>query len=421
MHAARILRLALPLLPLLPLLALSAPVAAEAGFGNLVRDGKPILDLRYRHEYVAQDNALRDAHADTLRARIGYRTGRWHGVSGLVEVDTVSRVDSARHNDTRNGRSDRAVIADPGGSGVNQALLRWDGRLGSASVGRQRVNLDNQRFIGGVGWRQNEQTYDGAVLQFAPRPQLSVTYAWLQQVDTVFGPDDGPYAHPANGADITGDSHLFNMRYALAPQFALTGYQYRLDLDNAAVTASAPLGTLSATTTGLRADGTVHGLGYVIEHARQADRGGNPWQLDSRYRLVELGYTLAGVQLKAGQEVLGAGSGAGNRAFQTPLGTRHAFQGWADVFLTTPVDGLDDRYATASVPLAGGTLQAWYHAFSAERGGAGYGREIDLSYARAVPGVVGLAGLVKVARYDSRDRARTVDTRKVWVQLQYTY
>ena len=73
------------------------------------------------------------------------------------------------------------------------------------------------------------------------------------------------------------------------------------------------------------------------------------------------------------------------------------------------------------MPLGGGSLQAWYHDFSPERGGGSYGDELDLSFAHPVPGVKGLAGLLKLARYRSDDPARTVDTSKFWVQLQYTY
>ena len=111
----------------------------------------------------------------------------------------------------------------------------------------------------------------------------------------------------------------------------------------------------------------------------------------------------------------------GNRAFQTPLGTKHAFQGWADMFLTTPADGLQDRHAGLTAPLFGGTLQAWYHDFVADRGGAGLGRELDLSYAHALPWSKRLSGLVKLARYRADAAGPTVDTDKAWLQLQYTY
>ena len=144
-------------------------------------------------------------------------------------------------------------------------------------------------------------------------------------------------------------------------------------------------------------------------------------KLSTLHYLAELGYTLKGVQLKAGYEVLGGDNGNGNRAFQTPLATKHAFQGWADQFLTTPADGIEDAYVGVTAPLLGGTLQAWYHDFSTEQGSDEYGNEIDLSYAHPIPGVKGLVGLLKYATYDSDDKARTVDTDKVWLQLQYSY
>ena len=128
--------------------------------------------------------------------------------------------------------------------------------------------------------------------------------------------------------------------------------------------------------------------------------------------------------LKGGYEVLGGsddGKGTGNLAFQTPLATKHAFQGWADVFLTTPTDGIKDAYLGASLPLFGGTAQAVYHDFRAEQSSliSQYGEELDLSYAHPIPGVKGLVGLVKYADYDANDFG--VDTRKFWTQVQYTY
>ena len=188
-----------------------------------------------------------------------------------------------------------------------------------------------------------------------------------------------------------------------------------------AVSGVAPAGTLSSATSGLRASGSFGGFGYALEHARQRDIAGNPWSLDGRYDLVELAYAWEPLQLKLGYEVMGGADGAGNRAFQTPLATKHLFQGWADQFLVTPANGVEDRYLGVVAPLAGGTIQAWYHDFSAERGGGDHGRELDLSYARAVPGVKGLTALLKYARYDADGGSASVDTRKFWLHLQYAY
>jgi hypothetical protein len=272
-----------------------------------------------------------------------------------------------------------------------------------------------------VAWRQNEQTYDGALAQLKPIDGMTLSYAYVDQINTIFGPDNGRYDNRTNPANIDGHSHLINAQYVFMPELTATAYSYLLDLDNIAVAPTAAEGTLSSQTSGLRLNGAISGISYVLEYAQQKDYGDNPLDLDSEYYLAELGYTLKGVQLKAGYEVLGGDNGTGNRAFQTPLATKHAFQGWADQFLTTPADGIEDAYFGVTAPLFGGTLQAWYHDFSTEQGSDDYGDEIDLSYAHPIPGVKGLVGLVKYASYDSDDKARTVDTDKVWLQLQYTY
>ncbi len=404
----------------LPLLAVAAPSWADQPLSDLFTQGKPILDVRYRFENVDQNNDLRDANAQTLRTRAGFQSGQWYGLSGLLEVDNVSRIGDDAYNSTRNGQKEYAVVADPDGTEVNQALLRYDHKLGSAVLGRQRINLDNQRFIGSVAWRQNEQTFDGALTQLKPLDGLTLSYAYLDQVNTVFGPDNGRYDNLTNPANIDGHSHLINAQYVFMPQLTATAYSYLLDLDNIAVAPTAAEGTLSSQTSGLRLNGVVAGVSYALEYAQQKDYGDNPLELDSEYYLAELGYTLKGVQLKAGYEVLGGDNGSGNRAFQTPLATKHAFQGWADQFLTTPADGIEDAYLGVTAPLLGGTLQAWYHDFSTEQGSDEYGNEIDLSYAHPIPGVKGLVGLLKYATYDSDDKARTVDTYKVWLQLQYS-
>ena len=392
---------------------LSHAVVAEEALSNLFTQGKPLLDVRYRYEHVDQDNALNNANAQTIRTRVGFQSGKWYGLSALIEADNVSRIGDASYNSFRNGQTDYSVVADPDGTEINQALLRYDHKYGSAVLGRQRINLDNQRFVGGVAWRQNEQTYDGVLGQLKPLDGLTLTYAYIDNVNSIFGPGNGRFDTAANQANIEGHSHLLNVQYVLMPELTATAYQYRLGLDNLAA------GGQSSKTTGLRLNGAVSGVSYVLEYAQQTEYADNPLDLDSDYYLAELGYTVKGVTLKGGYEVLGGDEGPGNRAFQTPLATKHAFQGWADIFLLTPPDGIKDAYVGGSAPLFGGTLAAWYHDFRAERDSSQYGEEIDVSYAHAVPGVKGLVGLVKYASYDADDFA--VDTDKFWVQLQYSY
>lgn len=417
---------------------LSHSVLAEENFSNIFTQGTPILDARYRYEYVDQDAAkgkaaLDHANAQTLRTRLGFQTGKWYGLSSLIEADNVARIGNESFNSTRNGQTEYSAVPDPDGTEINQALLRYDHQYGNAVAGRQRINLDNQRFIGSVAWRQNEQTFDGGLLQLKPLAGLTLTSAYIDNINSIFGPDNGKYDNKTNPANIDGHSQLFNAQYVVMPELTVTGYAYLLDLDNIAVDnkATTTVGTLSSQTIGLRLNGAIAGVTYAAEYAQQQDYNDNPYQLDSDYYLAELGYSVAGVALKAGYEVLGGGDNGSskvqnsNLAFQTPLATKHAFQGWADVFLTTPADGVEDLYVGATMPLLGGTAQAVYHDFSAEQGSDNYGEEYDLSYGHPIPGVKGLVAVAKYANYNSADNAlstfNNVDTQKFWLQLQYTY
>ncbi|MBX9756531.1 MAG: alginate export family protein, partial [Pseudomonadaceae bacterium] len=195
--------------------ALSHNAAAEENFSNIFTQGTPILDARYRYEYVDQNAAkgkaaLDQADAQTLRTRLGFQTGKWYGLSSLVEADNVARIGNESFNSTRNGQKEYSVVADPDGTEINQALLRYDHQYGSAVAGRQRINLDNQRFIGSVAWRQNEQTYDGGLLQLKPIAGLTLTTAYIDQINTIWGPENGKYDNKTNPANIDGHSQLFN-------------------------------------------------------------------------------------------------------------------------------------------------------------------------------------------------------------------
>jgi len=287
----------------------SPAILAGENFSDLFTDAKPILDLRYRYEHIDQDNALKHANAQTLRTRIGFQTGQWYGLSALVEVDNVSRLGDAAYNSTRNGQTDYSTVPDPDGSEINQALLRYDHALGNAVVGRQRINLDNQRFVGGVAWRQNEQTYDGVLGQLQPVDELTLTYAYIDNVNTIFGPGDNRFDNRANPANIEGHSHLINARYVLSPQLTATAYSYLLGLDNIASAPSAAPGTLSSKTTGLRLSGAARSLSYAFEYARQQDYAGNPQELSSEYYLAELGYALKGLPDAIGYQARLSGLG----------------------------------------------------------------------------------------------------------------
>ena len=102
------------------------------------------------------------------------------------------------------------------------------------------------------------------------------------------------------------------------------------------------------------------------------------------------------------------------------MATLHRFNGWADVFLTTPPGGLDDAYASISHqfgtigPLRELDAQIAYHRFDSAVGGLDYGSEWDASVGFRV-GRIRL--LVKYADYNANGFG--ADTRRLWLQAEW--
>ena len=395
---------------LLPLIALGAGPAAGEGLATLVSDGKAALDLRFRYESVEQDGKPSTAGANTLRLRLNLATGVVNGFSAFTEFDHVQVIGTEHHDDTRNGLTNYPVVADPEGTDLNQAWVQYAAPKGTLfRLGRQRINLDGERFIGGVGWRQNEQTYDAFRIETKAVRGATLNYVYVDQVRRVFGPDSG-----TPPASLEGSSHLLNAKFTSLPVGAITVYGYHLDFDDAP--------QLSSDTFGVRFDGTRAvgdklNFGWALEYARQEDAGNNAAQIDAFYSLVELSLKTSAVGFTAGREVLSGEEGTftptTNPAFQTPLATLHKWQGWADKFLTTPSAGIEDVYLGFNVKFAGWNGQAVWHDFSAEANGLDYGTEIDLSVSRKFANRYEV--LVKYADYSADDLF--TDTAKFWLQL----
>lgn len=399
---------------LLPLILLPAQAQAGESIDRWFRDGKARLDLRYRYESVDQEDKPLSAAANTLRLRLNLASGSRHGVSGLLEFDHIESLGAERFDDTRNGRADYPLVADPEGSDFNQAWLQYaGGRETILRLGRQRINLDNERYIGASGWRQNEQTHDALRLETKVLPGATLNYAFIDRVQRIFGPESG-----TPPATLEGDSHLLNLKLTSLPLGALSAYSYHLDFDEAPQLSSDTLGLGFDGKWKLGSDWT---LAWTIEYARQREAGDNATDIDAHHSLIEVRVQNPKVAFIAGHEILSGERGdappAANAAFQTPLATLHRWQGWADKFLTTPPAGIEDSYLGFDSRLAAWKVQGVWHHFSADATGIEYGTEIDLQVSRQFAGRYEL--LVKYADYAADERF--TDTRKFWIQLGATF
>jgi hypothetical protein len=374
----------------------------------MLTKGKVALNLRARYEGVEQ-TALRDADALTLRTRLGFTTAEWSGLKAMVEAENIAAVDGDRYSQAglNPAATGRAAVADPETTEVNQAWVSYTSGKTALTLGRQRLVLDNARFIGDVGWRQNMQTFDAAVLQDKSFDQTTLTYAYLDRINRVFG-----RRHAQGRWD--SESHVFQAaRAGLPGGGTLTGYGYLLDFDNAAVNSCSTWGASYTGTTKL-SDGAK--LAYRVELATQSDYGSNRLDYQTTYLLGEAGLVGKPGSVAFGYEVLGSDRNVG---FKTPLATLHAFNGWADLFLTTPAAGLRNPYlkATATLPEGFG-LTAFYHWYETDATGVRLGREFNAQITRKFGKYV--TGLLKFADF-RRDSPALPNVRKVWLQVEFAY
>lgn len=383
-----------------PAFAADATSPAEA-FAN----GKLSLNLRLRYEDVSQTGLL-DGEALTLRARLGFTTAPWQGWKAMLEAEGIAAADGDSYSQAglNPGGTGHAVIADPEMSEINQAWLAYTFDHTTTTLGRQRLVLDNARFIGDVGWRQNMQTYDAFVVQDKTLPKTTLTYAYLSQINRVFGPDH------AQGK-WQSDSHLFNASYAGWAAGTLTGYAYLLDFSNSAVNSCATYGASFAGGTPLTPDVK---LTYRAEVATQSDYRVSPLSYTAGYHLFEAGLALKSASLTLGDEVLGSDHNVG---FKTPLATLHAVNGWADLFLTTPAAGLRDTYARVTADLPGKVaFLGSYHQFDTDAGGTDLGNETDLQLSHKFNPQ--FTALVKFADFHRTSLAYP-NVQKFWAQVEF--
>jgi hypothetical protein len=383
------------------------PASGAENWAEAFRDGDVIVDLRARYETVEQGGFESDAVAFTNRVRTGFETAPLKATTFLAEAVVIDAlVDD--YNSTTNGETQYPVVPDPADAEAinrftvtNKSLERT-----TLTFGRQRIAQDDQRFVGNVGWRQFEQTFDALRAQRAgAKLKMDLTYA--AQANRVFGPDSPQ-------GKWEGDIVLASFAYTL-PVGTLTAFDYYLDIDGVAAMSTNTVGVKLA---GSKPVGALTGT-YAVSFAQQGEAGANAADVDADYVFAEGGLTFAKFGVGLGYEVLG---GDGTTAFAAPLGTLHIFQGWADKFLVTPAAGIEDAYVRFTYPFrkrgkfTNVTALAMFHDYNADVGGAHFGQELNLQL------VARTAKVALTAKYaDYRADGLFTDTEKLWLSVDYAF
>lgn len=409
LHKSTARLLALTALGTLAMPSQSAETVTE-GIQRMVADGTVNLNLRYRYEYVDQDGIDKDANASTLRSRLSFTSASYQGVSFLAEFDDVSYIGDDDFNSTENGETQYPVVADPKGTQINQAWLKYQYQELSGIYGRQRINYGRQRFVGGVAWRQNEQTYDGFRGQWQGSRGLSLDAAYVYAVNRIFGPDNGP----VQPAQLDGDNYFLRGHWKVNDEHSLSVFTYILDIDEDNKYASGKSVNNSTDTYGLEYAGKFGPVSVKAAYATQTDGGDSKLDYDAAYYMLESATEFMGINAHVGYEVLEGDDGVG---FKTPYATLHKFQGWADKFLVTPGDGIEDLYAGLSGKIGPVKLAVVYHDFQAEDSSGDFGSEVDVAVMWPVNKMLALQ--LKYANFSSDDESRYADTEKAWATLMF--
>ena len=378
------------------------PLWADAGFAEGARDTKFDFNLRYRLETVDQTGIDNRARASTAKARLSWIMPSNDGFSAGLEADHVFAVGEERHNSLSNGLDQYPVVADPTGFDLNQAYIRYRDASLIVTMGRQRILHGTQRLVGGVAWRQNEQTFDALRVQ-SVHDNASIDYSYATRVNRIFGPDGG--VQPARWE---GGAHLFRLEVKPAEGHAFGSFVYLMDFENDNGPANANR------TYGVDYSATLGAFDLYASIAQQSDWADNPSSYDAAYYTVEASTKRGPVTYTAGYEVLGSDDGVAG--FRAPTATLHKFQGWTDRFLATPPAGVRDSYLKAAAKIGPAALVIALHDFRAAEGDAAYGREVDMSVSCPLGDKLGL--LFKFARYNANEHA--TDITKSWFVITYS-
>lgn len=338
--------------------ALVATAASSVAHADPVKDviegftaeGKVSLNARARYEYNGLSGAD-DVNGLSIRTRLGYTTGEYKGFKAMIEMEDVTFADV-----------DNRPALDVPVTEMNRAWLSYTAEEFTAKFGRQIVALDDQRFIGHVGWRQNIQTFDSLSSVFNIG-DVKVNATYLDTVQRI----------NATAEDLNG--FVLNGAYSFSPELNVTAFTYLLDFDDKAAWAS--------DTFGLRATGKFGNedvtYNYMVSYAKQTDNSGSLVNFDVNYLAAEFSGVFSGMTAAIGYESLGSDNG---RGFTTPLATVHKFNGFADVFAGNSIggsltQGLQDLYLKFAFKAGPVPITLFYHDFETDEGGIGLGTEID--------------------------------------------
>jgi len=366
-------------------------------------------DARLRYDHIDQENFPDESTALTLSARASVEWTPSDWLSGLIEIGGVGAIVDDFSDQPGSGL-DKPLIPDPDHLDINRLQIQADlGQDSFVTLGRQTLRIDDQRFLGMAPFRQNTRSYDAVRLSARTQNTHTFQVGYIAKVNR-------PLGNRTALGEFDSNSWFGNANFQTA--LGRVGvFHYALDLEtgpNANRNRA-----LSSQTSGVRFDGRYHRsdlkFDFEASYARQSDHADNPLNYSADYYLVDVKTFIGNLEASFRHEVLGSG---GAQSFQTPLASLHKFQGEADVFLSTPIDGIADT--SVALKYNGGTFGSLkditptvrLHQFEADSGGATYGQEIDLVLQAKLADFK-----LKIALADYRADSFAADRRRVFASI----
>ena len=290
---------------------------------------------------------------------------------------------------------------------LNRAWVQYKGNGFLGKIGRQRIIRNDAFFIGNVGWRQNEQTFDAAQIAYNT-DNFSIAYVYSRRVQRIFGDDA---VGPAKAFD--GDFHFVDVSYDSAIG-KVGGYAYLIDVDNQAAVGESNTYGVFGTFGGLYAE-----FAYQEGTSSLASGDGDYDSIAARAHYTvktDIGNFTAGVDWTQND-------------FKTPFQTAHAHFGYADAFLGQQIglnknggfDGIFDGYVSwVKTGLPGGIKAVTrLHYFANESLDESYGYEADVVLIKKFN--ENFTGLIKGAYFLADDSSGFRDIKQVTVDLTYAF
>ncbi|MDH5525989.1 MAG: hypothetical protein OEY97_01615 [Nitrospirota bacterium] len=396
---------------LLSALALAGTPAAHAqGLAHKLPENVS-LDLRLRYEFEEKGNFPNAGSAGTVMTRAGYLYKHSDTTQAFAELEGVFAA-ITDYNDTTSlsGWFEYPAIQDPDGYGLNQAYVSFVAPMEIHFVaGRQRLSFANERHIGPDLWRQNDRTFDSAMVsgQFLESTDLDTIFSDIRiKYAYVFGVNQPDFEH----RDI--EAQLFDLEFAMwsSKKTRVGFYSYLID-DNDFNRFMAH--DLTSATFGWRYQREyrpINGHAMLFMEAAMQDNyqakpeyNNDPRFLDkgTEYYLMAGEYRLGTFKVSGGYEVFTSTSRvftpSGTTlyyAFQTPWASNNNFNGWRDGIeiggtntdFTIPMMGLNHLFVTVEGNLWGTDWLFAYHRSRPENTqfGHSYGPEFNVGLKREI-------------------------------------